>query len=164
MAACVSLSECGRISISLECSATVLQGESYHYEMQLTASDGTAMDVNEFDAIVLRLYGSNVDINYDTVYYGNWSWPISVDTEITGELISLQEDQSDGTILNQGMLSFDVSHELTSYFSTGPLYAELKLKKQSAVTGQYALDPEYYIISCLKIGNVKSSHLRDFTF
>ena len=164
MAACVSVTECGRLTVYIECSATVVQGESYHYEMQITEPDGTAVDIDQFNAIVLRLYGTAVDLNYDTLYYGYWSWPDPVNREVTEPLYSLQETQSDGTILNQGIIAFDADHELTSYFTTGPLYAEIKMKKQPSGTYDYLAMPEYYIVTCLKIGNVKASQMRDFNF
>ena len=91
MAACVSVSECGRLSVYIECSATVVQGESYNYEMQITEADGTPADVDQFEAIVVRLYGTAVDLNYDTLYYGYWSWPDAVNSETNEPLYSLQK-------------------------------------------------------------------------
>jgi hypothetical protein len=164
MAACVSVSECGRLTVYLECSATVVQGENYHYELQLTGPDGLPVDINNYDVIVLRLFGTAVNINYEQLYYGHWSWPVEIDTETTGIIYSLQEEQSDGAILNKGIIAFEVSHDLTKYFTTGPLYAEIKLKKENTGTGNYLQEPEYYTITCLKIGNVKSSAMRDFNF
>jgi hypothetical protein len=36
MAICNAISECGTITAAVECLAAVVQGESYHYEIQLT--------------------------------------------------------------------------------------------------------------------------------
>jgi len=164
MAACSSVSVCGKLSVYLECSASVVQGETYNYEMQITNADGTPADLDDYEAIVIRLYGTAVDLNYDTLYYGYWSWPDAVNSETTEPLYSLQETQSDGSILNQGIVAFTADSELTAYFTTGPLYAEVKLKKQATGTGNYYALPEYFIITCLKIGSVKASQMRDFNF
>jgi hypothetical protein len=169
MATCSAISECGSIYASVECLAAVVQGENYYYEIQLTNADGTPLDITLYDAIVMKLYGEAVDISYESLYYGYWGWPFPLNSEIENELYVLQTTEvPSGTtvpiIVNEGMIAFDLDYELTRYFNTGKLYAEIKLKQQNSGTGGFLEQPVYTIITCLKIGNVKGSKTRDFFF
>ena len=57
-------------------------------------------------------------------------------------------------------IAFNISSELSRRFLTGPIYAELKFKKDSETTGG---NPTYKTIGCLKIGEVKQSLTKDVT-
>jgi hypothetical protein len=169
MAICNAISECGTIAAAVECLAAVVQGESYHYEIQLTNADGAPLDLTQYDAIVMKLYGEDVDLSYEHLYYGYWGWPFPLNSEVQNELYVLQttelpSGETTPIIVNEGMLAFDLDYELTRYFSTGKLYAEFKLKQQNTGTGGFLEQPIYTTITCLKIGNVKSSTTRDFFF
>lgn len=169
MSLCNAISECGTITASIECLASIVQGESYHFEVQLNNIDGTPLDLFQYDGIVMKLYGEAVDIAYEPVYYGYWSWPIAFNSEITETLYVLQEltptgGDPTGTYINEGLVSFDIDYELTRYFNTGKLYAEFKFKQQNTGTGDFLAQPIYTIITCLRIGNVKKSTTRDFIF
>lgn len=170
MASCSAVSECGSITASIECLASIVQGESYHFEIQLNNIDGTPLDLFQYDGIVMKLYGEGVDLAYDPIYYGYWGWPIAFNSEITETLYVLQDIQYDTSqpsvpiIINEGIVAFDIDYELTRYFNTGKLYAEFKLKQQNTGTGNFEAQPVYTIITCLKIGNVKKSNTRDFLF
>lgn len=157
MALCNAISECGSIYASIECLASIVQGESYHYEMQLTDADGTPLDLTQYTGILMKLYGENVDLNYEKLYYGYWSWPVPVDS-FSNDLYVLQDIDSTG-IINEGIIGFDVDYLSSRYFNTGNLYAEVKLKKE--LTDGTVL---YTTIPCLKIGRVKSSETKDFFF
>ena len=41
MSLCNAISECGTITASIECLASIVQGESYHFEVQLNNLEGT---------------------------------------------------------------------------------------------------------------------------
>jgi hypothetical protein len=157
MALCNAVSECGSIYASIECSASITQGESYHYELQLTSPDGTPLDLTQYDGILMKLYGENVDLNYDKLYFGYWSWPVPIDS-FSHDLYVLQDVDSSG-IINEGIIGFDVDYLDSRYFTTGTLYAEIKLKKE-LVDGTVL----YTTITCLKIGKVKTSETKDFFF
>ena len=112
MSLCNAISECGTITASIECLASIVQGESYHFEVQLNNIDGTPLDLFQYDGIVMKLYGEAVDIAYEPVYYGYWSWPIAFNSEITETLYVLQEltptgGDPTGTYINEGLVSFD---------------------------------------------------------
>jgi hypothetical protein len=161
MALCNAVSECGSIYVSIECSASIVQGESYHYELQLTNPDGTPLDLTQYDGILMKLYGENVDLNYEKLYFGYWSWPVPVDT-FSNDLYVLQDvdtTASGGGIINEGIIGFDVDYLDSRYFTTGNIYAEIKLKKE--LVDATVL---YTTIPCLKIGRVKSSETKDFFF
>jgi hypothetical protein len=55
MSICNAISECGTITAAVECLASVVQGENYHYEIQLTNADGTPLDLFQYDGIVMKL-------------------------------------------------------------------------------------------------------------
>ena len=167
MAICNAISECGTITAAVECLASVVQGENYHYEIQLTNADGTPLDLFQYDGIVMKLYGELVDLNYESLYYGYWGWPTAFNSEITETLMVLQEIVSETggpTVLNEGIVAFDIDYDISRFFNTGALYAEFKLKQQNTGTGGFLELPVYTIITCLKIGNVKKSTTRDFLF
>jgi hypothetical protein len=167
---CNAISECGSITASVECLASVVQGESYHYEIQLNDIDGLPLDLFQYDGIVMKLYGDAVNLDYEHLYYGYWGWPIAFNSEITETLYVLQDTQIDTAnpsipvIINQGIIAFDISYDISRYFNTGGIYAEIKLKQEESGTGDYISQPIYTIITCLKIGNVKKSTTRDFFF
>ena len=177
MALCNAVSECGSITAAIECSAAIVQGEDYDFQIQLYDKDGTPLDLCKYDAIVMKLYGEDVDINYHPVYYGYWGYPEEVLTsKITESLIVYQQGcPPPAPVPDQGLIGFHASHEITSHFNTGTLYAEIKFKEVNTGNPTYATyvtgsdlpayqNAVYTTITCLKIGTVKRSYTRDFLF
>lgn len=178
MALCNAPSACGTITASIECSAVIVQGEDYDFQIQLNDKDGNPLDLCRYDAIVMKLYGEDVDINYSPVSYGYWGYPEQIlDSRITENLLVLQQGcPPPDPVTDQGLIAFHVSHEISSYFNTGVLYAEIKLKEVATGATTYATyttyttgtppfqNAVYTTIPCLKIGVVKRSYTRDFLF
>jgi hypothetical protein len=177
MALCNAVSECGSITAAIECSAAIVQGEDYDFQIQLNDKDGNPLDLCMYDAIVMKLYGEDVDINYQPVYYGYWGYPEEIlDSRIAENLLLLQQGcPPPDPVTDQGLIGFHVSHEISSHFNTGTLYAEIKLKEVSTGNTTYATyvtgsnptayqNAVYTTITCLKIGSVKRSYTRDFLF
>jgi len=181
MAICNAVSECGSITASIECAAAIVQGEDYSFRIQLNNADGGPLDLCLYDAIVMKLYGEDNDINYHPVYYGYWGYPQAVldyNPNITETLEILQDGcPPPEPVPDQGVIGFLIPHSISSHFNTGNLFAEIKLKEQPGsyvpptgtyVTGQHtgSIQPDavYTTITCLKIGTVKRSYTRDLLF
>ena len=179
MATCNAVSTCGSVSASIECAAAIVQGEDYSFRIQLNDANGDPLDLCLYDAIVMKLYGDDVDIHYQPVYYGYWGYPQAVldyNPNIKEHLQILQQGCPPPVpVPDQGVIGFEIPNEISRYFSTGSIFAEIKLKEQPGpyvpptgtyVTGQDNFQPDavYTTITCLKIGTVKRSYTRDLLF
>ena len=159
MAVCNAPSTCGTITASVACLPSMTQGENYNFEVQLNDAAGNPLDLCQYDAIVMKLYGEAVDMEYENIYYGYWGYPSGLSSEINETLNVLQEGCPPDSVTDQGLVGFDISYDISRYFNTGALYAEFKFKED--IPGA---EPVYTIITCLKIGNVKKSTTRDLFF
>lgn len=146
---CTSTTYCKTITAFIDCVPKIYQGEDYYTEIQLFDEEGKPLDLSEYSGIFMHLYT-------DGFSYSNYKWP---EEEGYEPIIIIQTEDTSGPI-DVGIIAFNISSELTRRFLTGPVYAELKFKKDSEITGG---NPTYKTIGCLKIGEVKQSLTKDVT-
>jgi hypothetical protein len=146
---CKATTYCSTITAFIDCVPKLYQGEDYYLEIQLFDEEGMPLDLSQFSGILMHLYT-------DGFSYGNYVWPETTSSE---PIIIIQSEDSSGPI-DVGIIAFNISSELSRRFLTGPIYAELKFKKDSETTGG---NPTYKTIGCLKIGEVKQSLTKDVT-
>lgn len=144
---CTAISYCETLSAFVECVVSLYQGTDHSFEIQLFDEDGLPLDLSEYSGIYLHLYT-------DGFNYAQYVWP---DDGEKFPINILQEETSDG-LVDVGIIGFDISSELSRRFLTGPIYAEIKLKKDSETTGG---SPTYKTIACLRLGEVKQSLTKD---
>jgi hypothetical protein len=146
---CTATTYCSTITAFIDCVPKLYQGEDYYLEIQLFDEEGKPLDLTEYSGILMHLYT-------DGFSYGNYVWP---DNGIYEPVIIIQSEDTSGPI-DIGIIAFNISSELSRKFLTGPVYAELKFKKNSETTND---KPTYKTIGCLKIGEVKQSLTKDVT-
>lgn len=146
---CKATTYCNTISAFIDCTPKIYQGEDYYLEIQFFGEDEMPLDLSEFDGIFMCLYT-------DGFNYGTYQWP---EAEGSG-LITIIQDENTGGIVDEGIISISIPASQTKKFLTGPMYSEIKFKKNSEVTGE---DPIYKTIGCLKIGEVKKSLTRNIS-
>ena len=146
---CTATTYCSTITALIDCVPKLYQGEDYYLEIQLFDEEGKPLDLSQFSGILMHLYT-------DGFNYGNYTWP---ESETTEPIIIIQSEDTSGPV-DVGIIAFNISSELSRRFLTGPIYAELKFKKDSETTSG---NPTYKTIGCLKIGEVKQSLTKDIT-
>lgn len=146
---CTATTYCSTITAYIDCVPKLYQGEDYYLEIQLFDEQGIPLDLTQFSGILMHLYT-------DGFNYAVYTWPENSSAE---PIIIIQTEDTNGPV-DTGIIAFNLPSELTRRFLTGPIYAELKFKKESETTGG---NPTYKTIGCLKIGEVKQSLTKDIT-
>jgi hypothetical protein len=144
---CNAISYCETLAAYVECVSAFYQGTDQYFEIQLFDEEGLPLDLTEYSGIYLHLYT-------DGFNYAQYVWPYE-EGKLSIEII--QDENSDSPI-DVGIIGFNISSELSRRFLTGPLYAEIKLKKDSETTSGR---PTYKTIACLRIGEIKQSLTKD---
>lgn len=144
---CQAISYCQSITAFIECVPQIYQGTDYYFEIQLFDEEGEPLDLTEYSGLFMCIYT-------DGFNYGTYTWPESSNVE---PIIIIQSESTDG-LVDVGIIAFNISAEQSARFLTGPIYAEIKFKKDSETTGG---NPVYTTIGCLKIGEIKQSLTKD---
>jgi hypothetical protein len=144
---CTAVSYCQSITAFVECIPQLYQGDDHHFEIQLIGQNGLPLDLTLYSGIYVRLYT-------DGFNYYNFSWPHASGTEL---LEIIQTEDTNGPV-DEGIIAFNVTSEMTSRFLTGSIFAEIKFRQDSETTGSL---PVYKTIGCLNLGYVRESLTRD---
>lgn len=152
---CTAKTYCQSITAFIECIPHLYQGTDYDFQIELYDTDGLPLDLSEYSGIHLHLYT-------DSYTYGNFKWPYGEDDE-DEYILPLEVLQYETTAGQEdiGIIAFNIPSSLSERFLTGSVYAEIKFKKDSKVTGG---SPTYHTIGCLNIGTVRESLTKSIKF
>jgi len=140
-----TVSSCGNYLVSRICIPNVYQGDNANIPLTLLDKAGNPLDLNTLNEIEVLIYGLDKD------YSLQYTWP-----DTTGdETIDIIQTGTGTSMTDKGVISLYLPPEFTTNLVSGDLFATIRIKRDTAVTGR----EEIITFGCVIIGNIKYTEL-----